>query len=66
MSKKTNGVNHAMTVMHRARRIRALEALKVQLEKGLKPDKTSGEMVVLTDKDKKRINKEIETLKTRI
>jgi hypothetical protein len=44
------------------RRVGALERLKVQLESEKKTDKKTGKLVLLTEKDKKRINKEIETL----
>jgi len=50
----------------KSRRERALKMLQEQLKRGTKPEKfggkTTSNMVSLTDKDKTRINKEIENL----
>ena len=62
---KNNGVKPRMTTMRKIRRRNVLNRLKVQLEKGTKRSK-EGELVNLTEKDIKRINKEITTLKERI
>lgn len=50
------------------RRHSVLENLTKQLKSGLKTEKKSedGKQIPLTDKDKTRIEKEIEVLKTRI
>ena len=53
------------TVQQTARRASALKRLQAQLKLGKKRTK-SGELVKLTDKDVNRIEKEINTLKTRI
>lgn len=63
---KQSGVKYARTECHLARRKSALNRLQTQLEKGTKPNKKGKGPVPLTDKDKKRITKEIEILKTRI
>jgi hypothetical protein len=55
------------TVAKRSRQQRVLEMLEKQLKNGLKTEKgTQDVKVPLTDSDKKRINKEIETLKTKV
>ena len=67
MSKKTNGVRHGMTVGQRDRRRRVLSKLKQQLESGMKTKKkTTDVLIPLTEKDTKRIKREIETLKERV
>lgn len=65
MSRKTNGVNWSMTPQAKLRRVDAIKRLKAQLESGKKRNKENL-IVDLTDKDVKRINKELEILKTRI
>ena len=55
------------TVAKRSRQQRVLEMLEKQLKNGVKTEKGTRDVKVpLTDFDKKRINKEIETLKTKI
>jgi NAD(P)H-dependent FMN reductase len=55
------------TVAKRSRQQRVLEVLEKQLKNGVKTEKGTRDVKVpLTDFDKKRINKEIETLKTKI
>ena len=55
------------TVAKRSRQQRVLEMLEKQLKNGLKTEKGTRDVKVpLTDSDKKRINKEIETLKTNV
>jgi hypothetical protein len=49
-----------------ARRKLALVRLEIQLEKGVKVDKTNRKEIPLTEKDISRINKEMEILKSRI
>lgn len=55
---------------HKIRRQSALQLLEAQLKRGTKSEKVNGKttnnMISLTDLDKKRINKDIETLKGRI
>lgn len=64
--KKRNGVNWSMTIPAKSRRQRVLPRLQNQLKAGVKPSKENpGEMIPLTEKDIKRINKEVETLKSR-
>lgn len=61
-----SGVKGA-TVPQVSRKKRALEMLEEQLKSGVKTKKdTFDEKIPLTEKDIKRINKEIETLKKRI
>ena len=52
----------------KARRVRVIKRLENQLLTGFKPVKEDGKMSTapLTDKDRDRIKKEIETLKTRL
>jgi hypothetical protein len=68
MSKKTNGVNHSMRVPVKSRRARVLEKLEAQLLRGDKTEKLgkTSHKVPLTEKDIKRINSEIATLKKRV
>jgi len=55
------------TAAKRSRQQRVLEMLEKQLKNGLKTEKGTRDVKVpLTDSDKKRINKEIETLKTKV
>lgn len=56
----------SMRVLVKDRRTRTLKMLESQLKRGSKPDKETKELIPLTDKDKQRIQKEIETLKERI
>jgi hypothetical protein len=48
------------------RRDGALDRLEFQLESGTKTEKKSGKTISLTEKDKKRISKEIGILKTKL
>lgn len=64
MSKTNSGVKYAKSECHIARRRSALNRLELQLKGGIKNTK-DGEKS-LTDKDQKRITKEIETLKARL
>jgi len=68
MSRKANGVNHSMRVPVKFKRARVLARLEAQLKSGVKTKKVDGvSMTVdLEDKDVKRINKEISTLKARV
>jgi NAD(P)H-dependent FMN reductase len=55
------------TAAKRSRQQRVLEMLEKQLKNGLKTEKGTRDVKVpLSDSDKKRINKEIETLKTKV
>ena len=54
-----------MTTKKRLRCRSALERLEAQLKSGVKTEKKTNNNVPLTEKDKLRINKEIETLKSR-
>ena len=54
------------TAAKRSRQSRAMEMLEKQLKSGVKTQKkTTDVKIPLTDSDVKRINKEIEVLKTR-
>ena len=50
----------------KTRRVFALERLEFQLNRGSKVSKTNNDLIPLTDKDKNRIEREIEALKSRI
>lgn len=50
----------------RSRRLGALVRLETQLESGTKAEKKTGKTVSLTEKDKKRISKEIDILNTKL
>jgi len=54
------------TPKHRARRESAKNLLTAQLKRGTKPEKISGRttdnMIPLTDSDRNRINRELDTL----
>ena len=74
---KKNGVNHSMQSKVQSRRRSVIERLEKQLKIGRKPlfwfnenlkrlVQSPVETVELTDHDRNRISKEIETLKTRI
>lgn len=65
MSRKSNGVDHSMTVMKRSRRVVALHSLESTLASGSKVTK-EGLKVPLTESNKKRIEKEIAILKKRV
>jgi len=55
------------TKPQRSRQSRVLESLQSQLKQGSKTEKKSfDKRIPLTDKDKNRIQKEIETLKSKI
>jgi len=75
--KKVNGVNFSMQSKIKSRRRNVIERLEAQLKTGRKPlfwfnetlnrlVQSPVETVELTDHDRNRISKEIETLKTRI
>jgi len=68
MSKKQNGVNYGKTVAQKSRRERVIAMLEKQLKSGKKRQKVvdGNKIIPLTEKDVKRIEKEIETLKDRI
>jgi len=68
MSKKQNGVNYGKTVAQKSRRERVIAMLEKQLKNGNKKGKVvdGSKIIPLTEKDVKRIEKEIETLKERI
>jgi hypothetical protein len=63
--RKRNGVNWSKIPNAKARRYNAMSRLEAQLKSGNKTTK-SGDVVELSDKDKKRISKEVEILKERI
>lgn len=52
-----------MTSAQKSRRERVLVRLESQLHRGTKTAKKTGEQLQLTEKDRKRIEKEIESLK---
>lgn len=52
-------------VILKNRRLKVIKRLEKQLAFGFKPLK-SGDLTELTDSDKQRIKKELETLKTRV
>jgi len=55
------------TIAKKSRQARALNVLEQQLKNGVKTQKkTTNTKIPLTDADVKRINKEIEVLKTRV
>jgi NAD(P)H-dependent FMN reductase len=55
------------TAAKRSRQSRVLSMLENQLKSGVKTQKKTRDVKVpLTDSDKKRINKEIESLKTKV
>jgi NAD(P)H-dependent FMN reductase len=55
------------TVQKRSRRQRALAMLEIQLKNGVKTQKKTMDVKVpLTESDKKRIQKEIDLLKSRL
>lgn len=65
MSKKNNGVNYGKLAPQQRRRRSALNMLTNQLDRGNKVNK-DGLTVDLTEKDVKRINKEIGSLKEKL
>jgi hypothetical protein len=68
MSKKANGVNYSRTVCKKNRRERVIAMLEKQLKNGKKREKVihGAKTIPLTEKDIKRIEKEIDILKARI
>ena len=68
MSKKKSGINYSKAVPVRSRRSRVIKVLEGQLKSGLKTEKkrTDGHKIPLTEKDIKRIEKEVTTLKERV
>lgn len=68
--KKSNGVNHSMRINAKNRREKVIERLEAQLKSGVKrihPKKIDDfGLTPLNEFDIQRINKEIETLKTRV
>lgn len=71
--KKSNGVNHSMRINAKNRREKVIERLEAQLKLGTKimcnkVHKLLGgtKTIGLNQSDIERINKEIETLKTRV
>lgn len=72
MSKKTNGVNYGKTVAQRSRRERVIVMLEKQLKLGTKSltqvvnNSLIKTVTLLTESNVKRIEKELEILKSRI
>lgn len=66
MSKKTNGVNYGKSVAQKSRRERVIVMLEKQLKVKTKRNKVSQDFDPLTDSDVKRINKELDILKSRV
>ena len=69
MSKKTNGVNYAKSPLHTNRRVNALKRLECQLvinKKFINDENGKIVSIDLVEKDIKRINAEIQILKSRI
>jgi len=66
MSRKNNGINWSKSAPAKSRRARVIDLLEKQLKSGTKTSKENNEKISLTDKDKTRINKEIEILNKRI
>jgi len=66
MSRKKSGINWSKSAPVKSRRVRVIDLLEKQLKNGTKTSKENNEKISLTDKDKSRINKEIETLNKRI
>lgn len=65
--KKKNGVNHSMELKVIIRRKSVIERLESQLKAGTKMYGKQSELVTsLTDADRSRIQKELETLKGRL
>lgn len=54
------------TVKQNQRKAKALIRLEAQLVSGVKPSKVSDISILLTEADKKRIIREINTLKSRV
>lgn len=55
------------TVQKRSRQSRALDMLEAQLKSGVKTEKKTKDVKVpLTDSDRRRIEKEMEVLKTKL
>ena len=66
MSKKENGVSWNKSSKTKQRRAKNIDRLTAQLKRAKKPGKKLSEEIALTEQDIKRINREIETLQTRI
>ena len=64
--KKDSGVNHSLQRRAITRRSKVIIARENQLKVGTKVDKTTKEIVNLSEQDINRIKKEIETLKQRL
>lgn len=62
--KKKNGVNHSMELKVIIRRKSVIERLESQLKAGVKETKKG--VMPLTDADRARIQKELETLRNRL
>jgi hypothetical protein len=54
------------TVQKRSRQQRVLDMLNIQLKNGVKTQKKTMDVIPLTESDKKRIQKEIDLLKSRL
>lgn len=61
---KRNGVNYSKTVAAKSRRSRVIDRLSIQLKSGSKNTKDGN--VSLSEKDVKRIEKEITNLKEKL
>ena len=70
--RKANGVNYSKSVAAKSRRERVIVMLEKQLKSGVKTKKIGDttpfvfSKIILTESDVKRINKELETLKSRV
>lgn len=62
--KRKDKTKFKRSVMQTKRRVRSLKGLESQLKRGTKL--SEGKIISLTDKDKKRIENEIKTLKSRV
>lgn len=63
---KKNGVNYSMQLSAVGRRKRVIERLENQLKQGFKSKGPNYDNILLSEQDRKRIQKEIETLKSRM
>ena len=63
---KSSGVNYSKSVAVRSRRERVIVMLEKQLKSGFKRLKGVDYDTFLAESDVKRINKELETLKSRV
>jgi len=60
-------INYMATLAQKSRKSRALSTLEAQLKSGVKTQKgTKDVKIALTEADRKRINKEIDNLKTKL